>query len=53
MLQLKQEGVSAQEERAAYVKRKGEEAGTKLVFPMVLLLAMIMLLIMVPAFRSL
>ena len=47
-----------QEERNAFVermnlaKKRGEEAGTKLLGPMILLLLIIMLMIMVPAFMS-
>ena len=40
------------EERSAEIKRTGEEMGTKLLFPMLLMMGMIMVMIMVPAFLS-
>ena len=46
---LRQEGWKANEERKNQVKRKGEEAGTKLLFPMMVMLGIVMLLIIVPA----
>lgn len=51
-------GVFEQEERNALIdrmnlaKKRGEEAGTKLLGPMILLLLIVMLMIMVPAFMS-
>lgn len=50
--QLKEEAVNAMEERRHHIKRAGEEAGTKLLGPMMLMLAMVLLLIMVPAFSG-
>lgn len=53
LLQLGQEAFLATEERSLEVKRAGEEMGTKLLFPMLLMMGMIMALILVPAFFSL
>lgn len=50
---LKMESIQALEERKNKVKRAGEEAGTKLLIPMVMMLMVVMLMIMVPAFLSL
>ena len=50
---LEQEEQTALEERMNLVKKLGEEAGTKLLGPMILLLMIVMLMIMVPAFLSL
>lgn len=49
---LEQEEQNALEERKNLAKRYGEEAGTKLLGPMILLLIIIMLIIMFPAFMS-
>ncbi|MGN0152883.1 MAG: hypothetical protein ACI4A3_00415 [Lachnospiraceae bacterium] len=49
---FEQEEINALEERKNLAKRYGEEAGTKLLGPMILLLLVIMLMIMVPAFMS-
>lgn len=49
---FEQEEIVALEQRKNLAKRYGEEAGTKLLGPMVLLLLVIMLMIMVPAFWS-
>ncbi len=49
---LEQEEKNALEERMNLVRKAGEEAGTKLLGPMVLLLIIVMLMIMVPAFLS-
>lgn len=46
------EEMAALEERKNMAKRYGEEAGTKLLGPMVLLLIVVMLIIMMPAFLS-
>ncbi len=46
---LREESRKANEEKRNLVKRKGEEAGTKLLFPMILLLGIVMVLILVPA----
>ena len=49
---FEQEELAALEERKNLAKRYGEEAGTKLLGPMILLLLVIMLMNMVPAFMS-
>lgn len=40
------------EERKNVAKKLGEEAGTKLLFPMILMLAIVMVILIVPAFLS-
>lgn len=52
LFQLRQEAFLAMEERSAEIRRTGEEMGTKLLFPMLLMMGMIMVMIMVPAFLS-
>ena len=52
LFQLRQEAFLAMEEHAVQIKRAGEEMGTKLLFPMLLMMGMTMVLIMVPAFLS-
>lgn len=47
---LREEAEKTGEERLLVGKRMGEEAGTKLLVPMVLMLAVVMVMIMVPAF---
>lgn len=49
---LREESRNAFEERKHEVRKKGEQAGTKLLAPMMLLLLMIMVMVMVPAFRT-
>lgn len=49
---LKQEAAQAFEERKETAKRLGEEAGTKLLMPMMLLLLMVFMIILIPAFIS-
>lgn len=49
---LRLEGIHAFEERKAQAKRLGEEAGTKLLLPMFFMLAVVMIIIIVPAFLS-
>ncbi len=49
---LKSESVQAFEERKARAKRLGEEAGTKLLLPMFLMLAVVLVIVIVPAFLS-
>lgn len=49
---FEQEELAALEERKNLAKRYGEEAGTKLLGPMVLLLVVIMFMILIPAFLS-
>ncbi len=46
---LEQEEQQAFDERINHVRKLGEEAGTKLLFPMILLLIVVMLIVMVPA----
>lgn len=49
---LKIESVQAFEERKARAKRIGEEAGTKLLGPLFLILAVVLFIVIVPAFMS-
>lgn len=49
---LKQEADNAFEERKSTAKRLGEEAGTKLLMPMFLMLAVVLVMVIVPAFLS-
>lgn len=49
---FEQEELAALEERKNLAKKYGEEAATRLLGPMILLLLVIMLMIMVPAFMS-
>ena len=51
LLQL--ESMQAFEERKAQAKRLGEEAGTKLLLPMFLMLAVVLIIVIVPAFLTL
>lgn len=50
---LQMEVIEALEERKEAVKRMGETAGTKLLFPMMLMLGVVMAIIMIPAFMTL
>lgn len=50
---LREEADKAGEEKLMESKRLGEEAGTKLLVPMVMMLAVVMVMIMVPAFSGL
>lgn len=49
---LKEEAEQALKERKERVRRKGEEAGTKLLLPMMIMLVLVMVIIMIPAFTS-
>lgn len=49
---FEQEEMNALEERKNLARKYGEEAGTKLLGPMILLLLIIMLIVMIPAFLS-
>ena len=49
---LRKESREALEERRSNAKTLGEEAGTKLLVPMMLMLAIVMVVIIVPAFMS-
>jgi hypothetical protein len=54
LVQLLEEEVSdAFEERKNLAKKSGEEAGTKMLFPMMMMFGIIIVIIMVPAFLSL
>ncbi len=44
--------ISAFEQRKNMAKRLGEEAGTKLLFPLFLMLGVVMAMIVLPAFLS-
>lgn len=46
---LEQEEQNAFDERVNHARKLGEEAGTKLLFPMVLLLIVVMIIVMIPA----
>lgn len=50
--QLELEAEDAQEERKQMAKKLGEEAGTKLLFPMLLMFIIVLMIVMVPAFLS-
>lgn len=47
---LEEEADSALEDRRQFAKRAGEEAGTKLLFPMMLMMLVVMALILLPAY---
>lgn len=49
---LQKEAEDAQEGRRNMARQKGEEAGTKLLLPMIMMLGIVMVLVMVPAFFS-
>ena len=49
---LMREATEAFEERKEIAKRLGEEAGTKLLVPMMIMLIIVFLIILIPAFRS-
>ncbi|MEG1991740.1 MAG: hypothetical protein RR056_00015 [Acetivibrio sp.] len=49
---LEEETMEAFENRKEGAKKQGEEAGTKLLFPMILMLLLVMLLIIIPAFTN-
>ena len=49
---LREEADKAGEERLMQSRRLGEEAGTRLLVPMVLMLAVVMVMIMMPAFSA-
>lgn len=50
---LRREAIQAFEERKALAKIQGEEAGTKLLLPMFLMLAIVLVMVIIPAFLSL
>ena len=49
---LEKESMEALEEKKQRVLQMGEQAGTRLLLPMMLLLALVMGIIMVPAFMT-
>lgn len=49
---LRLESIQAFDERKARAKKLGEEAGTKLLLPMFLMLAVVLVIVIVPAFLS-
>ncbi len=49
---LRQEADSAFSERKSLAKKLGEEAGTKLLLPMMMMLCVVMVIIMIPAYFS-
>ncbi len=49
---LREESTKALNERMDLARKRGEEAGTKLLFPMMLMLVVVMVIIMIPAFLS-
>ena len=49
---LKQEAFQAFEERKDFAKKLGEEAGTKLMIPLFLMLIIVFAIVIVPAFFS-
>lgn len=49
---LKMEALQAFEERKANARRLGEEAGTKLLLPMFLMLGIVLIIVVIPAFLS-
>lgn len=49
---LRLEALQALEERKARARQRGEEAGTKLLVPMFLMLAVVLVMVVVPAFLS-
>ena len=49
---LKMESIQAFENRKSIARQKGEEASTKLLLPMFGMLAVVMIIVIVPAFLS-
>ena len=49
---LRDEAEKAAQERLQESRKMGEEAGTKLLVPMMLMLAVVMVIIMIPAFSN-
>lgn len=52
IIALENEMKIAFDERKAQVRRRGEEAQTKLLFPMIMMLGVVMIIIMIPAYFS-
>lgn len=49
---LETESIQAFEQRKNMAKKLGEEAGTKLLIPMIMMLAIVMIIVLIPAFTS-
>ena len=49
---LRMEAIQSFENRKSTAKRQGEEAGTKLLMPMLGMLAVVLIMVMVPAFMT-
>ncbi len=49
---LEKESAVSLEERSAMARKLGEQAGTRLVFPMIIMLGIVLALMMLPAFLS-
>jgi len=52
LMLLSQEADSAQEDRRSMARKAGEEAGTKLLLPMMLMMAVVMFLVLMPAYMG-
>ena len=50
LMLLSQEADSAQEDRMSMARKAGEEAGTKLLLPMMLMMVVAMILVLLPAY---
>lgn len=51
-LLLEKEAASSMEERKNMAKKLGEQAGTRLIFPMILMFGIVLIILIVPAFLS-
>lgn len=49
---LEEESIQAFEQRKNLARKLGEEAGTKLLIPMIIMLAIVMVIVLIPAFTS-
>lgn len=49
---LEEESVQAFEQRKNLARKLGEEAGTKMLIPMIIMLAIVMVIVLIPAFTS-
>lgn len=49
---LEREAAASLEQRKKHARKLGEQAGTKMLFPMILMLAVVLVILMVPAFLS-
>lgn len=52
MQMLREEVGEAFAQRKALARKRGEEAGTKLLLPMIMMLGIVLIIIVVPAFMS-